>query len=161
MTTLAGTLPWTRSCVVCGEQNPRGFHLRSRLEGGCVVIDYTTRETDVGYRCLVHGGVLMTLLDEVMTWAAIAATRRMCVAAELTTRLRRPVRVGAALRIEAPVPAQGGRLLTVLGRVTDAAGAVVAEASGRYVVAAADEQAAQQEDFVAREGALKPEDVLD
>jgi len=27
-------LPWTRSCFVCGEQNPIGLNLRFRIEDG-------------------------------------------------------------------------------------------------------------------------------
>ena len=58
---LQGVLPWTKSCFVCGEQNPRGLHLRSRVEGELVIIDYTPRETDLGYRQIVHGGIAMTM----------------------------------------------------------------------------------------------------
>ena len=59
---------------VCGEENARGFNVRIRVDHGAVVLDYVTQRTDAGYTHLVHGGVAMTLMDEVMTWAAIIAS---------------------------------------------------------------------------------------
>ena len=66
-----GTLPWTKTCFVCGEDNPNGLRLRSRVEGDRIVLSHVTRDSDLGYRHLVHGGISMTLLDEVMTSFAI------------------------------------------------------------------------------------------
>ncbi len=48
----------------------------------------------------VLGMITMTLLDEVMTWAAILHARQPCVAAEVSTRLRKPIAVGEPLRVE-------------------------------------------------------------
>jgi uncharacterized protein (TIGR00369 family) len=146
---LSGVLPWTRSCLVCGEENPRGFHLRSRLENGAVVLDYTPRESDLGYRHLVHGGVLMTLLDEVMTWAAIVAARGICVAAEISVRLKAPVAEGEPLRFEARVSRHARRLILTEATARDTRGAVVAEASGKYMPDPSGRAGLQFEDFVA------------
>ena len=115
-TAASSALPRTRSCFVCGVENPHGLHTHSRVEGERVVIEYTARECDCGYRRLVHGGIAMTLLDEAMTWAAILAAGRMCVAAELTTRLRRPMTAGDRLRIE------DGRVTVVQGDMGEASG---------------------------------------
>ena len=129
----AGTLPWTRTCFVCGVDNPGGLHLRSRVEGDRVVIRHLTREEDLGYRHLVHGGITMTLLDEVMTWAAILTLRKAAVAAELTVRLKRPVAVRQELRVEGWIAGGASRRLLAEGRVLDAQGAVCAVAEGKYV----------------------------
>lgn len=129
----SGTLPWTKSCFVCGEANPHGLRLRSRVEGDRVVLTCTTREADLGYRHLVHGGISMTLLDEVMTWAAILTFERSCVAAELTVRLKQPVTVDQTLRIEGWVSEARPRLTTTEGRILDSEGRVLATATGKYV----------------------------
>lgn len=128
-----GTLPWTKTCFVCGVENPNGLHRRSCVEGDRVVLTHVTREADLGYRHLVHGGISMTLLDEVMTWAAILTFRKACVAAELTVRLKQPVVVGQALRVEGWITAAKPRLTVAEGRVVDEDGAVLATASGKYV----------------------------
>jgi uncharacterized protein (TIGR00369 family) len=158
---LSGTLPWTRSCFVCGQHNPRGFRLRSRVENGVVRLEYTTRETDLGYRHLVHGGVGMTLLDEVMTWAAILAARRACVAAEMTTRLLRPIAVGRRLRVEGRVTGGGLRLLMTEAAIRDESGETLATATGKYMPMRAAEATLCSEDFVAGPEAIPLDRLLD
>lgn len=156
----SGNLPWTRSCFVCGQDNPRGFRLRSRLEDGRVVIDYRTQPTDVGYKHAVHGGICMTLLDEAMTWAAIVASGGVCVAAEMTARLKAPAEAGRKLRIEGWVTKHTRRLNLTEGRITDEDGTLVAEASGKYMPYDAPGEALQAEDFVKADGVIRPEDIL-
>lgn len=126
-------LPRTRSCFVCGVENPHGLRARPRREAdGRVALDYAPRVCDCGYRGVVHGGIVMTLLDEVMTWAALLESGRLCVAAELTTRLLKPVAPGVPLRVEARV-VRAGRLLKVEGAALDAAGEPAARAEGKYL----------------------------
>lgn len=153
---LSGNLPWTRSCFVCGQDNPHGLRLKSRVEDGRVVIDYTTREADLGYRHIVHGGIAMTLLDEVMTWAAILAARRVCVAAEMTSRLKQPIRVGRALRVEGWVVKAASRLLLTEGVIRDPDGAELMTAAGKYMPMPEDQLRLAEKDFVDSPGTIRP-----
>lgn len=126
-------LPWTRACFVCGQDNPHGLRLRCRLEDGRVVLSHTARESDLGWKTFVHGGITMSLLDEAMAWAAMVAAKRPCVTAEIAVRLRRPAAVGMRLRVEAPLPEAGGRVLFTAGRVLDEEGRELASASAKFV----------------------------
>ncbi len=143
-----GILPWTKTCFVCGEDNPKGLHLRSRVEGDRVVLTHVTRESELGYRHLVHGGISMTLLDEVMTWAAILTLKGSCVAAELTVRLKKPVAVGQSLRVEGWITSAKTRLTLAEGRILDDGGEVLATATGKYVPMSADGHNLCVKDFV-------------
>jgi len=129
----SGTLPWTKSCFVCGQDNPRGLRLKSRVENGKVMLDYTPRESDLGWKSLVHGGLAATLLDEVMTWTAIIATRNPCVAAEITVRFKRPIAVGRPIRAEAQPVEVKSRMVLASSTLTDDQGRVVASATGKYM----------------------------
>ena len=128
-----GTLPWTRTCFVCGEENPHGLRGRSRVEGDRVVLCHVARAADLGYRHLVHGGISMTLLDEVMTWDAILTFKRACVAAELTVRLQQPIREGQSIRVEGWMASAKSRLVRAEGRIVDDGRAVLATAVGKYI----------------------------
>lgn len=143
-----GTLPWTKTCFVCGEDNPNGLRLRSRVEGDRIVLSHVTRASDLGYRHLVHGGISMTLLDEVMTWAAILSFRKACVAAELTVRLKQPVSVGQSLRVEGWIASAKSRVIVTEGRVLDDRQTVLATATGKYVPMPADGMHLCVKDFV-------------
>jgi len=145
---LSGTLPWTRSCFVCGEANPRGLQLRSRVNDGRVVLDYRMRETDRGWRHIVHGGITITLLDEVMTWAAILEQRGACVAAEITCRLRQPIAAGRQVRAEAFVTGRKSRMILTEAQLVGAEGEVLAAATGKYMPMPADQVELCADDFV-------------
>ena len=151
-----GTLPWTRRCFVCGEANPHGLHQHSRIEGEWIVMDYTPREADLGYKSIVHGGITMTILDEVMTWAAIVSAHRGCVTAEITVRLRTPIAVGEPLRFAARVCAAKRLLVRTEAQVTRADGAIAATATGVYVPMNASQLALNAADFVVHPDALDP-----
>lgn len=151
-----GVLPWTRACFVCGQDNPRGLRVKSRVEGGLVVLNYTTRESDLGWRHSAHGGVVMTLLDEAMTWAAMLNARRACVAAEMTVRLKQPVAVGQLLRVEARVTGGRSKLFLTEGHVLDAGNKALATASGKYVPMSAEQFTLCAHDFVTDPGAINP-----
>lgn len=156
-----GPLPWTKSCLVCGEHNARGFHLRSRLENGIVIAEYVTKPHDVGYKHLVHGGIIMTLLDELMTWAAILETGKVCVAAEMTSRLREPVGVGHRLRIEAWVSKNARRIILTEGRALDAeTGTILNEATGKYIPVVSEQATLHATDFVHDPSTIQPEKIL-
>lgn len=150
-----GTLPWTKTCFVCGEDNPHGLRGRSSVEGDRVVLTHVAREADLGYRHLVHGGISMTLLDEVMTWAAILTFKRACVAAEMTVRLQKPVQVGQAIRVEGWITKAKSRLVEAEGRIVDVHRAVLATAVGKYVPMPGEGQHLCLKDFVESPGAIR------
>ena len=155
-----GTLPWTKSCFVCGEDNPHGLHLRSRIEGDRVVLDYTTREADLGYNHIVHGGIAITLLDEVMTWAAIVAMKKVCVAAELSARLKEPLGVGESICVEGRVTRLSQRLCVTEGVIRRADGRILFNATGKYMPMPSEQVNLTEKDFVESPGAIRPSEIV-
>ena len=160
MNVKSGILPWTKSCFVCGEDNPHGLQLRSRIEDDRVVLDYTPRDRDRGWMHIVHGGITITLMDEVMTWAAMLAVRGACVAAELTSRLKRPVEVGQALRVEGLVTETRSRVVLTEGCILDDHGQVLASATGKYMRMPPDKARLCEDDFTWTDAAIHPREIL-
>ena len=160
VTPLSGTLPWTRSCFVCGENNPHGLKLRSCVKDGRVSLEYTTRDADRGYREIVHGGIAITLLDEVMTWASILAARSMCVAAELNVRLRKPIRVGQKLRVDGWITRKSARLIMTESQVLDEDGKVLLSAAGKYMPMPEGDVTLSERDFVVSPESIHPKDIV-
>jgi uncharacterized protein (TIGR00369 family) len=122
-------LPYTRDCFVCGAQNAHGLHLRFRREGDEVQAEFTPQAQHAGFRGIVHGGILATVLDEAMFWAAASTTKRFCLAAELNVRFVSKVAVGQKLTVVARLRADRGRVWESVAELRDAQGRVCAHAT--------------------------------
>ncbi len=154
-------LPWTRSCFVCGEANTHGLRLRSKLTvDGQIVLEHETRESDLGYRNIVHGGIAATLLDEVMTWAAIVTMRKPCVAAEMSFRLKHPIAVGTHLTVTGTLTRNLRRILVTEGLIRDPDGRVLVSATGKYVPMPADGAGLCEKDFVESPDVISPAELF-
>ena len=103
-------------------------------ETGCRT-DLTLDARFQGWEGVAHGGILCTILDEVMAWAVIGRDV-WGVTARMTVDFRRPVPVGRALRAEGTVTQATRRLFRTEGRILDAeTGEVLASSEGAYVAA--------------------------
>lgn len=154
-----GLLPWTHSCFVCGETNPKGLHLKAYHRKGRVFIDYSTRQEDVGYLNIVHGGIGAMLLDEVMTWAAILSFGEMAVAAEFTLRLLKPVLAGQTIHVEGWLSKCGRRLAVCESQITFD-GKLIMSSMGKYVPMPAENNSLLYGDFVFSDTSLPAHLIL-
>jgi acyl-coenzyme A thioesterase PaaI-like protein len=121
-------------CFGCGRLNPHGLRLAFfRLDGGDGVwAPFTPERHHEGYAGLVHGGIVSTLLDEVMAWS-LYAREVWAVTARMSVTFRRPLQVGVAVRLTGRLVADRGRLLEVTGDVRRAVdGVLLAEATATF-----------------------------
>ncbi|MGA2138064.1 MAG: PaaI family thioesterase [Verrucomicrobiia bacterium] len=126
-------LPYTRDCFVCGANNPHGLRLRFRREGDEVRADFTPQPQHAGFRGIVHGGILSTVLDEAMFWAAATTQKRFCLAAELNVRFVDKVSVGQKLVCVARLKADRGRLWESEAELRDERGQIYVRATCKQV----------------------------
>ena len=56
------------NCFACGTANPIGLNLHFYLRGGYLCSDITLGKNYEGWENMAHGGIVSTLLDEVMSW---------------------------------------------------------------------------------------------
>jgi len=121
-------------CFVCGPGNPNGLQVRFRLDGEVCRAEFTPDAIHAGYDGVTHGGILFSLLDDVMANIIFLRGER-CFTAKAEVRYRQPLPVGTAVRLEGRQQRRKGRLALLEGKVirTDTE-EVVAEASGRFMV---------------------------
>jgi uncharacterized protein (TIGR00369 family) len=124
-------------CFVCGDLNESGLKAKFFYGDGRAVCEVTADERFEGYRGLFHGGIIATLLDEVMV-KAILATDRYAVTAEMTVRYRAPVQIGDQLKFVGRVVRQKGRVYLTEGEAIVGTDQIVATATGKYVEARPD-----------------------
>jgi len=127
-------LPHTHSCFVCGESNPIGLNVRFETDGKVVRARFTPRPEHIGFKQVVHGGLIATVLDEIMVWACVAQTKRFAYCAELTVRFQNPLRPGEETLATAElVTNRRDRIFEVKSDLKDNAGKIFATATGKYI----------------------------
>lgn len=85
--------PHTDVCFVCGEGNPIGLNLKAYYEDGKIMTEFFTRPNLAGYKDAIHGGIITTVIDEVMTWCAFTygSLNRMYLTREIDIKFKRRV----------------------------------------------------------------------
>ena len=84
---------------------------------------------------MAHGGILCTILDEVMAWALVGSDN-WGVTARMSVEFRKPVEIGRAIRAEGWSTTTRRRIVDTAGRIVDAGdGTILVESTGRYVAA--------------------------
>ena len=117
------------NCFACGGTNPIGMRLRIELGEGTARATWTAGDDFVGWSDKVHGGIIATLLDEVMAWAP-SSFDSWAVTAEMSVRYRSPALPGERLVATGRVVERRRRIYDVAGEVVGADGRVIAEGAG-------------------------------
>ncbi|MDN5348507.1 MAG: hypothetical protein PWP65_2072 [Clostridia bacterium] len=121
----------TDYCFACGSANPIGLRLQFRDEGEACVCELIPGEYFQGWQGMLHGGIIATLLDEVMAhWCFRRG--HMIVTAELSVRFRKPVPIGQKLRVWAKAVGQKHKVF-FLEAVLEKDGEILAEGKGKLV----------------------------
>jgi uncharacterized protein (TIGR00369 family) len=133
-------------CFACGGTNPIGMRLHIELGDGTASTTWVVGDDYVGWSDKAHGGIIATLLDEVMAWAP-SSYDSWAVTAEMTVRYRSPASPGEELRATGRVVERRRRIYEVRGEVRGPDGRLVAEGSGRYLGATPSDKAALKEQY--------------
>lgn len=123
------------NCFACGELNDAGLHLKLHLHHDRCWAETTMTARYEGWEGIVHGGIISTILDEIMGWSLVARDS-WGVTARMSVHFKRPVRVGMTVRAEGWVAEARGRIQKTASRLVDAAtGEELATAEATYVAA--------------------------
>jgi acyl-coenzyme A thioesterase PaaI-like protein len=99
------------ACFVCGQDNPQGLHIQfERKDSGELTANWTPRPECEGFRGIVHGGIVSTVLDEAMS-KAVAASGTEALTAEIRVRFRRHVTTGELYQIHGWIVKRNKRLI--------------------------------------------------
>lgn len=122
-------------CFGCGGGNARGMRLAFEFDESSqrVIGRFRLGPEYQGATGFIHGGIIATVLDEVMSKLSRFSNVR-AVTAELTVEYLRPVRVDEELRVEGFATRRDGRELYQEGEIRNAAGVLLARGRGRFVI---------------------------
>ncbi len=120
-------------CFGCGKENPIGLKLKVRRDGKTARAEFTPNKHHQGWSGIVHGGILTTLLDEAMGYAALFEGA-CCVTARMQAKLRRPALIGEPLIITGSVTKNERKLLETEAAISLKDGTLVAEATAAMFI---------------------------
>lgn len=123
-----------RQCFGCGQDNPIGLKLNFQQDGKTARAEFTPTEFYQGWPGLVHGGIIVCLLDEAMGWVVLFEGIH-CVTAEIQVKLRRPASIGEPLRITSSITKKSRKLVKTQAAIFLQDGTLIAEGTGTHFVA--------------------------
>ena len=122
-------------CFGCSPVNPSGLRMQFLTDGQAVYSRLRVPEHLCGWSNIVHGGVLSTILDEIMSWSAIHLLKRIALTRTMTVEFIKPVQVGSDLEAQARVQGTNGQNdATTEGVIYDQKGDACARATAVFKV---------------------------
>jgi len=140
------------TCFGCGPSNQHGLKMKFFGSRNMVYSNITVPEYMLGWNGVVHGGILSTLLDEVMCWGAIFLAGKMILTKSMTVNYHKPVMIGDMLRVESEIKERvSEREAAMTGRIFNSKGEL--SVSGTGIMALLDVA------YVRKLGIMKEEDL--
>ena len=119
-------------CFACGSRNPIGLGLRFEPQGEEIVAEFLPRDCHQGYRGIVHGGILSTLLDEVMAHVLMQQGKH-ALTIDMEVHFKRVARIGERLQIKGRLLRERGRILELEAEAWGEDKKLVASATGKWI----------------------------
>lgn len=119
-------------CFVCGPKNPIGLNLDFSFNGKTITTEFVPLKEHQGYMNIVHGGIIATLLDEVMVKLAIELGMP-AVTAQMDIRLKKAMKIGRKITVSAEIRSKTRKLLHAYAKAVTDDGVIVADAQGKLV----------------------------
>lgn len=154
----------TKSCFVCGLDNPFGLKARfyETPEKEIIAI-FTPGSEHQSYPGRLHGGVISAILDEAIGRAIFCYSGSDSVwgvTVELTVQYKKPVPTDYELKVVGRITSDSRRIYEASGELILPDGSVAATAQGRYMKLSLEAISRQSENFLENEwGAMPSEEV--
>ena len=128
------------NCFACGTLNAHGLQLVLHAADDECWTELVLDSRFEGWQGIAHGGIVSTILDEVMAWALVehdlwGLTARMNIV------FKKPVPIGAPIRGEGRVISARRRVVEAEGVLRNAEGTILATSTATYVAAPDDRKA--------------------
>ncbi len=123
------------TCFGCGPANPSGLQMTFYANETTIRSTVTVPDHLCGWNNLVHGGVLSTILDEIMSWATIYLLKQVPMTKSITVEFIKPVYIGSPLTIQGRVLKKISHREALLeGKIFNANDACCVKATGTFAI---------------------------
>ncbi len=131
------TLPRDLTCFICGRDNPFGLKLCfEAIDELNVSARFKAADHLIGFKEMMHGGIISAVLDDAMDWALYNSTQKLYVTSELTVNFKKPAPVNQDLKVLATSQREPGSRVRKIeyakAVLMDSDGEIIAEAKGKF-----------------------------
>lgn len=128
--------PQGYNCFACGTANPIGLNLNFFSSGDSVCSEITLGMYHAGWENIAHGGIISTILDEVMSWTILYFKRVFFLTRKMEVKYIKPVLVGTPLKIKGRLLGTAGtdNRVKVRAEMRDNKGNLLAISTGEFVL---------------------------
>lgn len=103
------TLPRNEYCFVCGTDNPIGLKLKfEKIDHGIVEAKFTPCSHFNGFKNVLHGGIISSVLDDAMDWAIHSGTNKWYVTTQMTVNFKKSGPVEEELTVKGWIVKEDG-----------------------------------------------------
>ena len=120
-------------CFGCGPKNPIGLKLSFKQDGKTARAEFIPTEFYQSWGGIVHGGIITTILDEAMFYAAFFEGVS-CVTASIEAKFRHPILIGEPLTITGFVTGKRGKLVETEAAISSMDGTLLAEGKAKQII---------------------------
>jgi acyl-coenzyme A thioesterase PaaI-like protein len=132
--------PEGQYCFACGTANPIGLNLQFYRNDKMICSDITLGKYHEGWENIVHGGIISTLLDEVMSWTIMYFKRSFFVTRKMQVKYVRPVAVGRPLNVRGRLlESENPKTVNVRAELLSEDGKILARSLGEFVLRSQEE----------------------
>ena len=125
--------PINQWCFVCGKANPIGLQLKFIEKDESYSTTFTARPEHQGYDGIMHGGLVSTILDEVMA-GYLNVKGFNAVTAKLEVRFRKPTPIGINLTATGRITGKRGNMYELVSEITLPDGTITAQGKATVAV---------------------------
>lgn len=123
------------NCFACGANNHAGLRMQFFTDGQALFSEVLVDEHLCGWGKVIHGGILTTILDEIMAWTGIYMLERVAVTQTISVDFQQPAFVGDQLAAVGRVTrSDGGRKAEIQAEITRPDAKVCARARGTFAL---------------------------
>ena len=122
------------NCFVCGPTNPIGLRIKFRIDGDVCRGEFKPGKNHVGYNNITHGGIIFSLLDDVMAnWLFLK--NQVAQTANCELRYRNPLPINHTVMLEGRLVKKKGQVAVMNGLVIHKKKKhIVAESNAKFMV---------------------------
>ena len=126
---------WDQRCFGCGSSNPHGLKMQFHRKDDEVVSWIRIPEHLCGWGGMVHGGVIATILDEVMSWTTIHLARRLILTRSMQVDFLKPIHTGQQIKAVGKMEARPSERKAMCGaQILDETGNCCARGQGVFAL---------------------------